>query len=531
MSFDSSPPEPSSAGENPSSQPSHDGLRTLFWGLAFLLLLVLAFLIKGQPGSDRNLSVEHLEYWFFDTAGASAGLMLLVALWAAWRRLPGLVAISTPSPHWKSASFFASSCVIIFVWSKLADAPDLRLIALAALLATMAARMAGLSGAARLGIPAAILMLSLPLPYPLSNEILWSMQNWSAQGTAALVGLIGIDIEQSGAHLSRGDVHFLVIEGCSGLRSVLTLTLVAFVVSELLDLPRKKAGWLVLSAPPLALLLNILRIALVILMSSGEDRSIDETHLSQGLLVLAVGSVLIFALGHSLESSVNSASPGDHDPRIDWSRVPLREGVIFLAFLLLLNSSIEPLPFSETPPPSGARSFPPEGNGWSSETLELDYPFLGVTPRGFIERREYKRAIPVDRLGERPIEMLIAESNPWRPRQTPQSSKLVLPGRRWRIVSTEEEFNYTLGHPVSVSVVEEPHQRALVYSWTSNAHGFWRDSLRSLLAIERGPFAREDRVVMTHIATIIGDEKEARDHAKQMLDGFVLDFREPIRAL
>jgi hypothetical protein len=61
--------------------------------------------------------------------------------------------------------------------------------------------------------------------------------------------------------------------------------------------------------------------------------------------------------------------------------------------------------------------------------------------------------------------------------------------------------------------------------------GFWKDSVRSLLALEKGPFARKRTRYLIQIAVEIGDEPEAEIHSRQVLDRFVYDFASAFRAL
>jgi len=527
-----------------SSTPDRSKLLQL--GIAAILFLY-AFSPVGRAFKDKSPLLNQFEYWFFDTSGSSAGLMACLAGWAIWRRLPRLLCIKAPH-HPVGTVLLFLACLAAFFWAERSDAPDLLFVCLALLVASLSFHLGGSMGMRMMALPIAILLLALPIPSPLNGEIVWSLQNWSAAGTEVLLRLLGVDVVRSGAQLAHGEVFFLVIEGCSGLRSVLTLTILSLVIRELFEL-RSMRGWgLVLAAPFLAITLNIVRIATIVLSSSPSDRMVGDEHLGQGLVVLAIGALILFFAAHYL-ARAGGVEPGPEDApgivdttetagiipestvgdaRLVSSKFPIRLCSAMLAILCLASVVTRPWPLPEQPP---ATDIPMTLAGWSAKTVELDYPFLGIVPRGFIAEREYHRSTPVDRLGPRPISILIAADSSRRPRGSPVSSKLMVPGRSWQIETTENEYNYVLGREISVSRARTTQQQALVYSWSLHDDGFWRDSARSLLALERGPFERSRHRIMIRITTIIGAESEAQAHAKQILDRFIYDFREPFRAL
>lgn len=507
------------------------------------ILFLFAFSPVGRALASESPLINQFEYWFFDTRGSSAGLMTCLAAWATWRRLPKVLCIET-SHHPVGSGLLFLACLGAFVWAELNEAPDLLFVSLALLVASLSFYLGGAMGMRTMALPIAILLLALPIPYPLNNEIVWALQNWSAAGTELVLGLVGVELIRSGAQLAHGEVFFLVIEGCSGLRSMLTLTIVSLVIRELFELPPARGLSLVLAAPFLALALNIVRIAAVVLSSSPSDQTLGDEHLGQGLVVLALGASILFVAGHYLARSAGAkpqpeeacvvaediAQSSVRDAKTAHTAFPIRLCSAMLAVLCLASVLTKPWP-----PPAHAQApttdVPVKLAGWSATTLELDYPFLGIVPRGFIAQREYHHPTPIDRLGPRPVSILIAAESFKRPRESPVSSKLMVPGRSWQLETTELEYNYVLGHQISISLARTTQQRALVYSWSLHDDGFWQDSARSFLALERGPFERSRHRVMIRVATIIGKEPEARGHAKQILDRFIHDFREPLRAL
>lgn len=506
-------------------------IRRHFISAILLLLLGLAYWPGSSAVASHSSILDRIEYWFFDSQGSSAGLVAAVAAWMVWRRRTVLYLEKDGHSPIITAALF-SLALGALIWARLNEAPDLLFVSLAFLLAAVAFHGSGLEGIRAMTLPMVVLVFALPLPSPLSNEILWTLQNWSAAWTADLLNLAGVGIGQSGAHLTRGDVHFLVIEGCSGLRSILTLTLVSLVIRELLGLRGLRGALVILLAPPLAMALNIVRIAAIVLGSPPTEQHAGDTHLGQGILVLAIGTVALFVVGHFLAARESEGVRTTDSIQTDRKGVPTKPLALMVALLLLASFVTRPWPPPDRSGPSRTTrlDLPFHHGGWAGRALELDYPFLGLLPRGRIIRRFYQPNERRDKIGAPTVEVLIATDSDSLPRGSPVSSKLMVPGRDWQIDRSTVRTNWILGREIRILHVSSTDRRALVYAWSVHDEGLWWDSLRSLLALERGPFARSRTRYMIELAAEIGDESEAEVHARQILDRFVYDFNDVFRA-
>ena len=90
---------------------------------------------------------------------------------------------------------------------------------------------------------------------------------------------------------------------------------------------------------------------------------------------------------------------------------------------------------------------------------------------------------------------------------------------------------YALGRDGVVSRSRSESGYAVAYAWTLHADAKGVESLRSLFALERGPFARERQRVFLRIATVAGEGDSAARHARHWLDRFAHDFRDVLSAL
>jgi exosortase len=342
------------------------GLFLVLVGWAFGSALGLSF-EGGLPGRHE------LGAFFFASSRLPPGLVLAVAGWLAWRRLPGFQSVvrgdqARSSGAQAVALLLFALCVFASGWARLTGAADLLLPAFALFLLALASSWAGWAGMRSMALPALLILFGLPIPSPLDNEILWQLQLWSARGAELLLTLFGVAVERVGIHLVSEDTRFLVVESCSGQRAILTLTLVALILRELFEGRGRRQWLLVVIAPPIAYLVNVARIAIIIAGQAGEEVVVADDHIGQGLATLAAGSIALFVIGHFL-----AGRPSERPPRepIRWETFPGRSGALCLVLLVMASSLLPPWTRPQSIVPD-VRAFPGSRGGWQSEVEVVD---------------------------------------------------------------------------------------------------------------------------------------------------------------
>jgi exosortase len=467
---------------------------------------------------------EQIERFFFESTGTSGGLVLAVGGWLAWRRRSRLAAA-------QGRGSLGIGCLLwlcafaLYLWSTLVGAADLMLLSLGGLLLAVAALAGGSAGVRAMALPAAILLFALPIPSPLENEVVWQLQLASATGGHALLTLLGLDVTRAGALLRHEETFFLVIESCSGLRSIRTLTLVALVLRELFGTNRRRLWALVAGAPLLALALNVVRIAIIATDATQGEPEIGEQHVGQGLTVLAIGTALLFLAGHFLAGrAAEGASGGSDAPR---GAFPWRGALAALAGPACIAAIVSPwAPASPTRP--DLAGIPVRLGGWTGTDADTDRVFIGTVPVGNVVHRLFEMERGDNAIA---VSLFIATEAPGTARGSPFSSKLRLPGRAYGEDRRADVRLYALGRDAVVSEASSEDSFAVAYTWTLHGDGFWRDTLRSLVALERGPFSRARERVIVRIATDSSGEDASFGRARRVLDRFVHDFRKPLASL
>ena len=496
----------------------------LLWGIAIanLLLAVLAFrdLLTFRPRSGNVLDAES---WLFEPSDTSPPVIAMLVLWLMmrrWRRFsalqgsPGLLAIT---------GLFLAVGAGIFWWSLRVGAPELQAFTLFFYLMAFANLLGGW-GAVRIAlVPAVVLFFAMPIPATLLNHVVWACQIWTANYAGALLDLMGLDALVSGDQIIRSDNIFAIIETCSGLRSVETLTLLAFLMADLFGRRGWHAALLVCIAPPLAFAINGFRVLGLILNPHSD---IAVIHNAQGILMLLVGVLILYAidglLGRWLPRPARPTAQGR--PRPDapslFGRLAAMSGVLLLT--LWAGFSIGTWPLSPSAIPRAAAVVPSEFEGWVSQDEKVDWLFLGKSGFRYALNRSYQRR------GNR-VQVFIGIGAPDLRYQSLVSPKTGLPGSGWTL---EEESRRRIGaRDVQVRVVRRGSRRLLVHHWYEGVGSLLGESLQEAVGLAGSPFRRASPHLVVRVETAVGIGTKARSVADRRLVEIAEVLESPIQRL
>lgn len=510
---------------------SRDGRLALFGSTLLLLLGLFAyrplFLTALPAGSET---------WLFGTQPFPALPVIAIAGWLLWRRRGRLLSLPRRSDRGMAAAGFVvgTGC---FLWAYLTGPRDLLLASLASNLLAVASATRGRAGGRAVLVPALVLLLGLRIPAPLHHELVWQLQLWTARGAAWLMESVGRDVVLGGVLLRSGDGTFLVIESCSGLRGIQVLTLIALLVRELFAGSGARQWLVVCAAPWLGYALNVVRVAVIASSAHPQALAGDVDHTPQGVAVLIVGTAILYGLGWILAGGRRHRQAADSPPNAPrlGSSAPTHAWRFAAAGLLVLGVlSLGVSPFAPaTIAPEPTIEFPSERAGWSSEELTPDPLFVGALPKRQTLYRRYEKKR--QRRPPQVVEVFVGLEVARHPITSRLfSSKLAMPGRDWSLEKSRPARLWTLG--LDADLVEASRaagsEHALVYTWHLRDEGIWREAPRALLALESGPFRREQpRAVVRLLAPLAQDGAVARERAKQTLDRFISDFRDAFAGL
>ena len=479
------------------------------WILGALALALAAFayrrLLAFRP--TDSLVVE-IEGWFFEPSDTAPPIVVALALWLLYRRSARLRALAWEGGSLAlSAGLFAGS-VAVLAWSLLTEASDLQAISLILACLATANLLGGRPALRVVWLPVCFLLFAIPIPSPLRHEIVWKLQNWTAEATGLLLYTLGIPAVVSGDRILLADTVFAVIETCSGLRSVITLLMLAVLMIDLFRRRRLHAALLLIFTPFLAFGTNALRSLGLVLNPASNVASI---HSMQGIAMLLAAVLVLYGFDGLLERLGVPGGERMRSPRRAaagrFSRERLALAFGFLALLGLLSSVVSPWRIESPDVPLPVDAIPRRLDGWRSVDLETDRLFLGMAAlTGSIHRRYATDGTWV--------EVFVASGSPRQRLRSFYSPKTALPGSGWIIESAARVER--AGGEVDELVVRRAAERRLVHHWYLGTRGLGEEILREFLALDASPFARPTRGVVVQLSTPIGGGEMAADAQRQL---------------
>ncbi len=517
MTAPDSASEPKSRGASSSLIRRFDALHALYlFGFA---LLAFAFSSLFTMGTQYGFA-KGVEYWLFRPTDNSPAIVAFLSAWLAYRRWPRLRALPRHSgPGWLVVAALASA-QLVFAWAVYTGAADLQVFALVATIIGLVAAHWGVAGLRVLWLPIFFLLFAVPMPAPFLLALVFKLQLWTANYAGWILYVFGVPALVSGDQILRAAQSFQVIEGCSGLRSLETLTMLTILLIDLF----RRTGWhaliLVIAAPFIAFMLNGFRVVTLILNPYSE---IIAIHNLQGIVILLAGLLLVYFIDGLLERL-----PLQLGPRAKVSK----EGASFAPRLalgaLLVTASASALllvsvPTWEEPGPHRhdfAQLITGALEPWPSQKNEPDFVFRGSARFGQIVDRRFS-------VGDTSVDVFAATADFGQRGGSPRSASTAVPGSGWLVRDAALAPRRDSDRFANVRVVEKGKQRRLVYHYYEGDRGLVVETLRSLFALDRSPWRRDRPLAVVRISTPIHDRSDAARKAAEDRVARALERVEP----
>jgi len=144
--------------------------------------------------------------------------------------------------------------------------------------------------------PLLLLLLTVPVPGFLLNELIVAVQHGSADVCSFIFGLFRVPVLKNGLVFSLPDVSIEVEKVCSGIHSTMATLLVSIIIAHLFITRGWKKVLLILAAVPIVCVTNGFRIALLTLLAQYVDRSFlyGRLHHQGGVLFFALALLLLY---------------------------------------------------------------------------------------------------------------------------------------------------------------------------------------------------------------------------------------------
>lgn len=246
---------------------------------------VLASLVR-QWSSDGNYS-----HGFF---------VIPLAIYFAWERRRAL-ASAPVQPHPAGALLIAAS-LAVYLAGVLGSELFLTRVSLIGVIAGTVLFLFGRQHARILALPLALLLLMVPLPAIVFNQVALPLQLVASQLGEGVIAAGGVPVLREGNVLHLPSRSLEVVEACSGIRSLISLLTLAIVLGCFTERHALPRVLIALAAVPLAIVANAARVAGTGLTSEWVSPAVSEGffHTFSGWLMFVVATAGLLLVQQAL---------------------------------------------------------------------------------------------------------------------------------------------------------------------------------------------------------------------------------------
>ena len=285
----------------PADQAIKLGLASVLVGLTFLM-----FHVQGNTTDIRMFGRSAIlwmveGYWHGDLS--YSWLIPFGSLGIIWYRRKELLSAPRKVSGW-GLSVVVAALLLHWLGAK-AQQVRVSLFALIGLFWGVPFYLYGWQVAKRLIFPVAFLIFCIPLNF--LDSVTFPLRMLATKVSCHLLNGLGLAVKQSGStiqSLVEGGFQLEVAAPCSGLRSILAMTVLTSVYANLTQKTLLKKWLLFMASIPLAIIGNIARIVTVALMAQafGQEIAVGLYHDYSGFIFFPVSLGLMIVLGSLLNS-------------------------------------------------------------------------------------------------------------------------------------------------------------------------------------------------------------------------------------
>lgn len=265
------------------------------WLLGQIVLLAGCFLSFFHP-----TIVDLANDWSTNDNYSHGYLIPFITGYMLWKKREELAAIP-PAPTWWGLVFLAGAILLHVAGNIGAELFTMRF-SMVLCVAGLALSILGPALTRRMAVPLAYLVFMIPLPAIIWNQLAFPLQLFAAQCTAEVVRAIGIPILREGNILHLAATSLEVVDACSGLRSLTSLLALGGAFAYLTPLGNAGRWILFLSAIPIAVLVNVIRLTATAIMATriGAKAAQGFLHDMSGMVVFILAFLLLFMVSSLL---------------------------------------------------------------------------------------------------------------------------------------------------------------------------------------------------------------------------------------
>lgn len=233
-----------------------------------------------------------MQQWETDLDMSHGFFVPLISAFLVWRRRGELMAIK-PRPNWWGLALVLYGMLQLFIAVLGAEL----FLARTAFVITLIGAVWMLGGTLmlkKLAFPLFLLFFMVPIPAVLYNRITFPLQLLASRLAGDALSLLGLPVLREGNILELPEQRLSVVEACSGIRSLLTLTFLSLVYGHFFERRRWVRILLFASTVPIALVANASRVTLTgVLTEFRPDLAEGFFHTAQGWVIFMVALFML----------------------------------------------------------------------------------------------------------------------------------------------------------------------------------------------------------------------------------------------
>jgi len=232
--------------------------------------------------------------WANDADMGHGFFVPVLAGYIAWQKRGELLS-QAPSPNWWGLLVVAYGALQLFL-ATLGAELFLARTAFVFSLAGVVLVMGGARSLRILAFPLFLLFFMVPIPAILYSQITFPLQLFASQVAAAALTLLGIPVLREGNILELASQRLNVVEACSGIRSLLSLSFLSLVYAYFFDKKVWMRPVLLVATLPIAVVANASRVTLTGLVSEYDPQLAEGVfHYASGWVIFMVALVILVA--------------------------------------------------------------------------------------------------------------------------------------------------------------------------------------------------------------------------------------------
>jgi exosortase D (VPLPA-CTERM-specific) len=393
----------------------------------------------------------------------------LISIWFLWSRKGALIA-SIGKSSWVGPALI----VIATVGLLLGELSAIYVLIQFGFLLTIVGLILSYGGKSLLKVswlPIAFLLFAIPLPYFVGAQLSWRLQIISSELGVNILRLLGNSVFLEGNVIDLGVYKLQVVEACSGLRYLYPLLSISFLMAYMYKAALWKRVLMFLSAIPITIVMNSVRIAMVGILVNQWGNSMADgfLHYFEGwivfmlcLLILVAEILLLEKLGQKRSFwqavDIQAAAP------IGRESSPSKPLLLSIAIILASLLAVTVLGGRKEIAPARQQfiTFPSKINGWIAKEESMDKAvetFLGVDDYLLANYKEPLKG---------KVNFYVAYYASQRKGVSPHSPQVCMPGGGW-VISSLSRIALQVANKkdfyVNRTVINKDNHRQVVYYW------------------------------------------------------------------